>query len=148
MARKIVMPSAEDIAKAWEEAIPRVPAKYLDRVEKTVGFKERALAGEDTYKAVMEQVLREGRRAKGLERISDEDWKRGVREKGAKRIADGMKIGATKRKAKYEPFRAALHGLEIPEKGPDPVENARTIVPLIVEALVRKKRELLGLPTS
>ena len=145
MPRKIVMPSAEDIAKAWEDAIPRVPAKYLDRVEKTTGFKERAIAGEGTYAAVMSEVIREQRRAKGLERITDEDWKRGVREKGAKRIADGMKLGAAKRRARYEPFRAALHGLEIPDKTADKVENARLIVPIVVEALVKKKKELLGL---
>jgi len=145
MPRVIKMPSAEDIAKAWEEAIGRVPAKYLDRVEKTTGFKDRAIAGEQTYAAVMQRVISEGRRAKGLALISDEDWKRGVREKGAKRIADGMRLGAGKRKAKYEPFRQALDGLTIPDKGADPIENARNIVPVVVEALVKKKKEVLGI---
>jgi hypothetical protein len=145
MPRVIRMPSADDIAKAWEDAISRVPAKYLERVEKTTGFKDRALAGEGTFAAVMEQVIREKRRAKGLEKITDEDWKRGVREKGAARIGKGMELSKTKRRNKYEPFRAALDGLEIPEKGADPIENARNIVPKVVEALVKKKRELLGL---
>jgi len=145
MARTIVMPSAEDISKAWDEAIGRVPAKYLDRAEKTVGFKERALAGEDTYRAVMEAVIREMRRKKGLELITDEDWKKGIRDKGAKRIGDGMRLAAGKRRTKYEPFRAALHGLEIPERGADAIENARVIVPKVVEALVKKKKEILGI---
>jgi len=145
MPRTIKMPSADDIAKAWEEAIGRVPAKYLERVEKTTGFKDRAIAGEATYAAVMQRVISEGRRAKGLALISDEDWKRGIREKGAKRIADGMQLSKAKRKAKYEPFRQALDGLTIPDKGPDPIENARNIVPTVVEALVKKKKEVLGI---
>jgi hypothetical protein len=145
MPRTISMPSSEDIAKEWEAAIPRVPAKYLDRVKKTTGFKEKAIAGEATYRAVMERVLAEERRAKGLARIKDEDWKAGVEQKGAKRIADGMTLAKEKRKVNYEPFRAALHGATIPDKGADPIDNAARIVPEVVKILVNKKRELLGL---
>jgi len=145
MARVIRMPSAEEIDKAWREAIPRVPKKYLAGIERTTGWKERAIAGESTYKAVMERVIAEGRRAKGLERVTDEDWKKAAREKGAVRIAKGMELAAAKRRARYEPFRKALDGLEIPERGPDPVENARNIVPKVVEALVKTKRSLMGL---
>jgi len=145
MPRTIVMPSAEEIDKAYKEAIRIVPERYKRRVQLVRGWKERAIEGEETYKEKMMKVIEEERRKRGLERISEEDWRKGAVEKGAKIIGRHMEFGAEKRRKNYEPFRNALDGLEIPDKGPDPVENARTIVPVVVEALVRKKRELLGL---
>jgi len=145
MPRTIVMPSSDEIDKAYREAIRIVPERYKRRIQLVRGWKERAIDGEKTYKEKMEKVIEEERRKRGLEKVSEEEWKKAATEKGAKIIGRHMEFGADKRRKNYEPFRSALDGLEIPDKGPDPVENARTIVPVVVEALVRKKRELLGL---
>ena len=139
------MPSAEDIDKRYSDAIPRVAAAYRSGVEKTTGFKEASLAGKDNYNAVMAQVISEDRRSKGITAMPDAAWKDGVVKKGVARIAGGMDLGRAKRKSNYEPIRAALNGMELPDKGPDAVENARTIVPLVVGKMVEAKRARLGL---
>lgn len=145
MPRTIVMPPADEIDKAYREAIRIVPERYKRRIQLVRGWKERAIAGEKTYKEKMEKVLEEERRKRALEKVSEDEWKKAAVEKGARIIGRHMEYGADKRKKKYEPFRAVLDGLEIPDKGPDPVENARTIVPVVVEALVKKKKEILGI---
>jgi len=145
MPRVIRMPSAESIDKAYREAIPRVPAKYLERVKMVPNFKERAIEGEEAFKAAMEKVIAEERRKKGLELMAPDAWLKGVEKKGAKRIGDGMKIGAPKRKARYEPYRAALDGLELPDKTPDWEANIDNILKKVVKTLVEKKKELMGI---
>jgi len=145
MPRSIKMPSAEDIDKRYGDAIPRVAAAYKKGVEATTGFKEASLAGEANYNAVMASVISENRRTKGVAAMPDAAWKDGVVKKGVARIAGGMDMGRTKRRTNYEPIRAALNGMEIPDKGPDAVENARNIVPLVVGKMVEAKRARLGL---
>ena len=145
MAKTIRMPSQTDIAKAYSEGASRAPGKYKDGVERTTGFKEAAIAGESLYGAKMQEVVANQTRAKGLEKISDEDWKKGVRDKGAARIGPGMTASAEKRTRNYEPFRAGLEGMSLPDKTTDPMSNIDNRLKPVVAKQVEIKKSIMGL---
>ena len=71
--------------------------------------------------------------------------KRAAIEKGAARIGPGMRAGALKRKANYEPFRAALQALELPPRVEDPMANIDNRAKAVVKTLIEKKKEILGI---
>jgi len=144
MAKVIRMPSADEIDRSYREAITKVPEKYKRRVQQTTGWKEAAIAGEKAYREKMEAVLAEERRAKGLDKVTEDEWKKAAVEKGARVIARNMEYAAPKRKAKYEPFRSALDGLELPDKTADPMANIDNRLKPVVRALVETKKALLG----
>ena len=145
MGKTIRMPSQTEIAKSYADGASRAPAKYKDGVERTTGFKEAAIAGEALYAAKMQEVISNGTRAKGLEKSSDEDWKKGVREKGAARIGPGMTAAADKRTRNYEPFRASLEGMTLPDKTTDPMANIDNRLKPVVNKLVETKKSIMGL---
>lgn len=145
MGKTIRMPSQTDIAKSYAEGAGRAPAKYKEGVERTTGFKEAAIAGEALYGAKMQEVIANQARAKGLEKTSDEDWKKGVRDKGAARIGPGMTASAEKRTRNYEPFRSALEGMTLPDKTTDPMSNIDNRLKPVVGKLVETKKSIMGL---
>lgn len=145
MAKTIRMPSQSDISKKYQEGASRAPQAYKDGVERTTGFKEAAIGGEALYAAKMQEVIATQARAKGLEKTSDEDWKKGVREKGAARIGPGMTASADKRARNYEPYRSALEGMTLADKTTDPMANIDNRLKPVVNKLVETKKSIMGL---
>ena len=80
-------------------------------------------------------VLR--RRAVALERVSESDWKSRAAALGSTRIAEGMRNGAEKQSANYEPIANALRSVELPERSADPMANIDNRVKPIVRAMVQ-----------
>ncbi|MCH8905098.1 MAG: hypothetical protein IIA45_14420, partial [Bacteroidetes bacterium] len=76
--------------KNYEDAIPRVAAKYEQGVRGVSDFNERAIAGEENYKTGVTEAAAEGRRAAGLAAISPTKWQDAAATKGRDRIAGGM----------------------------------------------------------
>jgi hypothetical protein len=80
-------------------------------------------------------VLR--RRAVALEKVSESDWKSRAATLGSTRIAEGMRNGAEKQAANYEPVANALRAVELPERSADPMANIDNRVKPIVRAMVQ-----------
>jgi len=140
MARTIKMPSQSEMSRHYDEATSRVPAAYKDGVSANTSWHDNAVAGQKLYEQKMSdaEVLR--RREKALARTTHEEWKSRAAELGAARIGPGMKAGAGKRAARYEPFRAALDGLTLSDKTPDPMVNIDNNVKAVVKRLVETKK--------
>jgi len=113
-------------------------------IERTVGFKEAALAGQELYEAKMADPVVLARRAKALERITDADWKTPSLTKGVPRIGPGVTAAVDKQARNWSPYRAAIEGVTLPPKTVDPMANIDSRLKPIVAALVAKKREILG----
>jgi len=120
------------------------PSKYREGVSRATGVIAAAIEAEELWKAKMSEAIAEGRRAKGLSKVSDEEWRKMALEKGAARIGPGMTAAVDKWAARWNPFRSALEAVSLPPRGPDPIANIDARVKPIVEALVAKKKELLG----
>lgn len=130
------MPSRAEIEQRYRSAIPQVPARYKAGVEKTSGWKEAAIQGQALYEARMQDPNVLKRREKGLQNVSDADWKNNVLAKGVQRIATGMESSASKQSANYEPIRAALESVTLPPRSADPMANIDNRVKPIVKAIV------------
>jgi len=133
--------SVEQAKKAWVDSIGRVPQRYADGVKASSGFKEKALAGQTVYEQRMRDANVLARRQKGLEKISDEDWKRGALNKGAKRIGQGMQASQDKFGTGIGKVIGALQEVDLPPRTADPEQNVLNRVLPIVRRLAKLKEE-------
>jgi hypothetical protein len=130
------MPSAEEIAEEYRKGASRAPEAYKKGVQSATGWKESALKGEDNYGAAVRKAADERSRAKGVEASSDEEWRKGAVDTGSTRIGPGMLAKQDKRKRNYEPIRAALNGLEVPDRTLDPMANIDNRLKKVVQAQI------------
>jgi len=126
-----------------EAAIAVIPARYREAVKVAV-WKEPAIAGEELWGAAVSAAAAERRRAKGIEKVTDDEWRRLADVKGGARIGPGIREGLPKYERNWAPYRAAIEATEIGPKTIDPLANVDNRVKPIVSALVAKKKEILG----
>lgn len=131
--------SASEIAKAYTDSIGTVAPKYQAGVNATSGWKNAAIGGQKIYEEKMRDSAVLARREKGLQNVSEEDWKRKAATTGAARIASGMQAGADKRTKNYEPYRQVIEATSLPDRTSDPVQNVTNRVVPIVKALADAK---------
>ena len=124
----------------YVSAIGAVPGKYQAGIQATSNWKERAIQGQGLYEQRMRDAEVLSRRERGLNRTSDAQWKQNAAGIGAQRIATGMQAGAEKQTANYEPYAAALRGLELPERTADPMANIDARVKPVVSTMVQVKQ--------
>jgi len=135
-----VKPESE-IKKNYEDSTALVPARYEAGV-KTATWQTEALAGQALYEEQMrrDEILR--RRASGIEKVSDESWKRDTITKGRPIIGARMKAASDKQVAAFRPYREVLLTIELPSRVADPMQNLINRAGAIVQALANKKAEL------
>jgi|WetSurMetagenome_2_1015567.scaffolds.fasta_scaffold140173_2 hypothetical protein len=133
--------SAADIDKAYRDSLGRVPEAYKAGVAQVNDWKEKAIAGQGLYKEQMQKQEVLDRREKGLQGVSNEEWKTKAGQVGASRIASGMQANAGKRSTNFEPYRAELASIELPARTSDARANVNNRVGLIAERLHAKKVE-------
>ena len=138
----VKMPSQTEIDASYKEAIPRVAGKYKKGVQGTTDWKEKAIAGEGLYAAKVQEAIANQSRAKGINKISPEEWKNAAASTGAERIGGGMTANAAKRTRNFEPYRQALEGLTLPERTADPMTNVTQRVGGIVQKMVDTKKSI------
>jgi len=109
--------------KRYEEAIPTIPSRYADGAQAATDVIARMIKGQANYEAKMSdpEVLK--RREEKLRELTDDDWKKMVKEKGVKRIGDGMRIGKPKYDAAAEKSASILESLVLPERTTDVDQN-------------------------
>ena len=133
----VYVPSAAERKAKYLNSIGGVPANYKAGIERTTGWKEKALNGQGLYEQQMQNAAVLRRRAVALERVSEADWKSKASNLGSMRIADGMRNGAEKQAQNYEPIANALRSVELPERSADPMANIDNRVKPIVRAMVQ-----------
>lgn len=130
-----------DIDKAYRDSLGRVPENYKNGVDGVTDWKEKAIGGQGLYKEQMQKQEVLDRREKGLQAVSNEEWKSKAKTVGSSRIAAGMQANAAKRTQNFEPYRAELASIELPARTSDARANVNNRVGLIAERLHAKKVE-------
>ena len=110
------------------------------------GWKEKATSSEaeELWRAKLQEAIAAERRKKALEMVSEEEWKKMAKTKGANRIGVGMRAAVDKHAKRYAPYAEALKAVDLPPRTIDPMANIDNRLKPIVEALVAKKKELKG----
>lgn len=134
--------SAAQIAEAYNRSIAGVGPSYQAGINAAQGWQQGALDAQSLYEEKMRQADVLARRAKGIGRVSDAEWKANALAKGAARIGPGMQAGANKRTQNFEPYRQALESVSLPARTADGVTNVQNRVIPIVQALMDKKKSL------
>lgn len=135
--------SESEIKKNYEDSTTLVPARFEAGV-KTASWKDEAIAGQDLYEEQMSDPDVLARRRAGIDRVSDESWRKDTIDKGKNVIAKRMKDASDKQVAGFRPYRAVLEGIELPPRVADGMQNLINRAGPIVEKLQKKKKELLS----
>ena len=125
--------SQSDIKKNYEQATSIVTERYKTGVA-SANWKDDALAGQDLYVQTMQDPNVLARRNKGINKVSDDEWRKDTLDKGSGVIAARMKAASPKQAANFEPYRAALEGMTLPARTTDPAQNvANRVTPIAVK---------------
>lgn len=133
--------SLEETTKNWEGAIPRVAAAYSAGVQGAQNIIAKAIAGEENYAAGVSAAVANKSRAKGLQKISDEDWRNAALKKGAVRIGAGMTEAKGKFSSGMGEVLSVLQGITLPARTQDPAANVDNRVKPIAVALHAMKNK-------
>jgi len=133
----VKMPSSQQIQSRYTSAVAVVPERYKNGIEGTNDWKAKSLEGQALYTTRMQDPNVLARREKGLQKVTDQDWKGNALSKGVQRIGPGMTAGAAKQAANYEPVRKELEALTLPPRGPDAMANIDARVKPVVQAAKR-----------
>jgi len=128
-----VKPQSE-ITENYVAGAGKAPAKYKKGIERTKDWKAKAIAGQGNYETAMRDERTLKRRAEKLEAVDENEWKRQAAGKGAERIGKGMIDAKDKQARGYAPVRAALDGMEIPDRTTDPDTNIDQRLKAVVHA--------------
>ncbi len=123
----------------WIAAQGRAATNYSKGIDNAKDVISRAIAGEDNYAAGVTQAVAKKSRAKGLAKISDADWKKAAKEKGAVRIAAGMKAAEAKFSAGMAKNLATIQSVTIPARVQDGMANIDNRLKPIAAALMKQK---------
>lgn len=135
--------SETEIKKNYEDSTALVPARFEAGV-KTATWQSEAVAGQDLYVTQMSNSDVLARRAKGIERVSDETWRTKTIKKGKAVIGARMKDASADQVSGFRPYREALIAVDLPPRVADPMQNLMNRAGAVVSALVDKKKELEG----
>ena len=130
----VKMPSKAQIEQAYRSAIPVVSGRYKTGIEGTSNWKQAAIDGQTLYVQKMQDQSVRARREKGLNAVSDADWKNNALNKGVSRIGPGMEASAAKQANGYEPVRLAMEGLTLAPRVADANTNIDNRVKPVVAA--------------
>ena len=123
----------------WRGSQSRIPSAYTKGIDRTQGFIQKAIEGQANYEAAMSDPTVLHRRAEKLAASSDEVWKQGAKQKGAKNIVAGMKLADQKMSSGMAKNLATIQGVSIPPRTRDPMQNIDNRLKPIAEALHRQK---------
>ncbi len=101
-------------------------------------------ASETLYAQKLQEAIAAKRRQRGIQRTSNDEWKKAAKEKGAARISQGMTAAQDKWAKEVTPYLGAMASLTLPDKSADPMANIDQRLKPVVAALVAKKKEIKG----
>jgi len=131
--------SLEATRANWTAAQGRVPAAYQAGVQAASNVIAKSVAAEDNYAAGVTGAVAARSRAKGLESVTDADWKKAAVEKGATRIVSGMKASEGKFVKGMQQNLATIQSVTIPARTQDPMSNIDNRLKPIAAALHKQR---------
>ncbi len=133
--------SQSEIKANYDQSTSIVTPRYTAGVA-TGNWKDPAIAGQGLYTQMMSNPTVLARREKGINKVSNEDWKNAAQTKGAGVIAARMKAASGKQATNFEPYRSALEAITLPAKTTDPASNVLNRVTPIAVAFRNLKDQI------
>lgn len=133
--------SLEETMSNWTGSHPRVANAYtkgVDRAEDPIG---KGIAAEPLYQAKLTEAFAENKRAKNLAKVTNEEWKRLAKDKGARRIVDGMKAAEPKMRSGIGRVLSALDDVTLPPRTADGMENLMNRGGAVVKRMIALGKE-------
>ena len=121
--------------KKWREAQGRVPQAYKDGVAAAKDVIAKGVAAESTYAEALQASIASGKRARKLQEVSDDQWRKAATEKGAVRIGPGMAAAEGKMQTGLGKVLAVIQGVTLAPRTTDPMANIDNRVKPIAAAL-------------
>jgi len=132
--------SQSEIKANYEQSTSIVTPRYTNGV-KAANWKDPAIAGQALYETKMQDPQVLARRNKGINKVSDDDWRKATDEKGSGVIAARMKAASGDQAAGFEPYRAALESMTLQPRTADPAQNVLNRVTPIAVKFAQIKNE-------
>lgn len=130
-----------EVQAKWEAGIGRAGANYKTGVTNAKNVIEKAIEAEPLFAAKMQDAIAKGSRAKGLAKVTTEQWRAAAQEKGAARIGPGMSAAKGKFNQGIGRVLSTIQGVSLPARTTDPLANVDNRVKPIVKALVDMKEQ-------
>ncbi|MFQ5591971.1 MAG: hypothetical protein ACE5HE_12465 [Phycisphaerae bacterium] len=137
--------TVDQIAQKWATVTPQRVADYENGVrEPRTDWKNATVAAKEAWKGGIEQAIRNGTFAKGVERAGTTKWQDGALTKGVTRWGPGVALGQDAYQTGFAPFRDAISRVVLPARFPrrDPRNLER--VKAITDALAKVKSSQSG----
>ena len=132
--------SLEQTRANWKSSHGRIAAAYSQGVDNARDVINKAIAGEQNYAAGVQEAIASGARSRGLSKVSDADWKRAAKEKGATRIVSGMVASEGKFASGMAQNLQTIQSVSIPPRTQDGMANIDNRLKPIAAALIEQSR--------
>ena len=134
-----------DGGKRWVERAAIASESYVKGAENPrTPWAQATADGESNWKAGVNEAASKGTFAKGVKRVGDATWLKGIREKGAQRYASGVALAQDKYEAGIAPYLEVIKGLNLAKRGKKGDPNNISRVSAVCSALHAKKLQLKG----
>lgn len=144
MPRKLIVPSAGDIAKKWAEETPKRSVYYETETPRAADLWEKnTKAAKKQYKAAVSDPKIDARFVGGVSGKAPK-FERKVKDVGAVRFGPGVEAAKTDMEEGFTPYVAVLSTIEVPDRGPRGTKANYAIVEKIGDPLHKKRLALLG----
>ena len=144
MGRKLVVPSADVIAKKWVDVTPARASYYEEEAPKAGNLWEtNTIGAKGTYKAAVADPKISDRFAGGA-RGKAEKFARKVTDVGVGRFGPGVSAAEADMEAGFDPYAAVLAGITVSDRKPRGDPANYNIVKEIGDPLHKKRLALLG----
>jgi len=135
MAFKTIQQAKENL----QRAIPLISERYRQGVEsadwQTNAASEQA---EQNFAAGVQQAIANKSRQKGIQGVSNQQWREAARVKGANSIGQGIQMGLQRYEQNFAPVLGAMQAAAkaLPPRTTDPIANVTARVIPVVQAAV------------
>ena len=144
MPRRLIVPSADAIAKKWKEEAPKRATYYQAETPAAADtWEANTKAAKATYKASLLVSKIEERFAGGVDGQAGK-FKRKVVDVGVDRYGPGIEAAESDMRDGIGPYRDVLDGLEVPDRKPRGDPANLKIVEKIFKQLHAKRLSVLG----
>ena len=135
----------EEIKKKWTDVTPgRAPYYEAGIRTPREDWATRTAEAADAWASGVQEAITQGRFAKGVKKAGTEKWQKKALAVGVRRWPEGVRAAADDYANGFQPYHEALSRLVLPPRGargdPKNLERVRAIM----EALHKKRLELLG----
>lgn len=109
----------EQSAEKWSRRAAVAQTDYVQGVENPrASWAAAAQAAGQSYRQGVTAAANAGRFEAGVKAAGDERWRRGARDKGPNRFAEGVQLATGEWQRGFGPYQEAIKNLQLPARGP------------------------------